>query len=394
LKRAAAPQAQSARLDACGDPLGLTNAEAGRRLRAVGANTLVPAGRKTSAFILLGRLIADPMVLLLLAAGVTYLALGDRFDAAVTLGALVPIFLVNAVLEVRAERALDALRRLASPAARVVREGWETIVPASEVVPGDVMLVQEGDIFVADGELVFGSNLSCDESALTGESQPALKHAAGSGDERKILAGTTLLSGRGTVVVTATGARSEYGRIGKLLTEMETVQTPLERAIHRLVYQIGIAVSIACVAIVFLERWHGEGWAAAAIAGVSLAMAAIPEELPMVYTLYLALGAWRLSKDDALVRRLSSVETLGATSVICVDKTGTLTFGRLELVDTFTVEGVSERDLIEGAVLASEPDPFDTLDKAVLAHARVLGIDVEGLHRRDLVRDYPFDAQA
>ena len=372
---------------------GLTRAEAARLLARVGPNTLVPSGRKISVLVLLGRLVTDPMVLLLLVAGVTYLWLGDRFDAAVALGALVPIFLVNAVLEIRAERALDALRELAAPEARVVRDGREISIPASDVVPGDVMLVQEGDIFVADGDLIAGENLSCDESALTGESQPAVKDAAGADDARKILAGTTLIAGRGTVRVVATGARSEYGRIGKLLSEMGVVQTPLERAIHRLVYQLGVLVTIVCAGVVLLERWHGEVWAAALIAGVSLAMAAIPEELPMVYTLYLALGAWRLSKDHALVRRLSGVETLGATSVICVDKTGTLTYGRLELAETFAIVGTSERELLLRSVLASDRDPFDALDRAILTRARASGIDVDALQSGELARDYPFDAQ-
>lgn len=370
---------------------GLTSAEARARLQRYGLNELAPRAAQAGLFVWLKRLFMDPMVVLLLAASGTYWLLGDRADAIVTSIALLPIFLVTAVLEQRADRALEALRALASPKITILRDEQRIIVPAEELVPGDVMFVQEGDVFAADGELVEGEHLSVDESALTGESHPVTKAMQGEASQRRVLAGTTLLAGRGIVLVVETGARTEYGRIGSLMSKITVSRTPIERTIARVVTQVGIAVLFVCVAVIAIERLHAESWPLAVIAGVSLAMAALPEELPMVYTLYLALGAWRLAKDNALVRRLASVETLGSTSVICVDKTGTLTFGRLELVETLRADGIPQASLLEAAVLASQHDPFDPLEKAILKRATADGI--KAADPADLAADFPFDAQ-
>jgi Ca2+-transporting ATPase len=352
-----------------------------------GPNVLVPQKRGFGLMWAV-RFFMDPMVLLLLVAGGTYFILGDRFDAAVALGALVPIFLVTSVLERRSERALEALKKLSLPTARVRRGFHDTVIDARDVVPGDLMLVQEGDIFVADGILVSGTPLIVDESMLTGESHPVVKEP-GCGE---LYAGTALRSGRGEAIVTATGTATKYGRIGKLMSEMRIGATPIEHVIRRLVSRIGAAVIVLCAVVVIIERGHGALWPAAIIAGVSLAMAAIPEELPMVYTLYLALGAWRLSKQRALVRRLASVETLGSANVICVDKTGTLTYGRLEVAGTWVSAGQDRTALLYTATLASERDPFDPLDLALLRFAASNGIDTKALQSRVPLARYPFDA--
>lgn len=365
----------------------LTDQEAAERRKRFGPNILVP---ETHRFGLLwvARFFMDPMVLLLLVAGGTYFVLGDRFDAFVAVGALVPIFLITSVLERRSEQALEALKKLSLPTARVRRGFHDTVIDARDVVPDDLMLIQEGDIFVADGILVSGTPLIVDESMLTGESEPVVKEP-GTG---VVYAGTALRSGRGEAIVTATGTATKYGRIGKLMSEMRIGATPIERVIQRLVSRIGAAVIVLCAVVVIIERGHGALWPAAIIAGVSLAMAAIPEELPMVYTLYLALGAWRLSKEHALVRRLASVETLGSANVICVDKTGTLTYGRLEVADTWTTSGQDRNTLLCMATLACERDPFDPLDIALLRFAASNGIDTRLLQSRMPAVTYPFDA--
>jgi Ca2+-transporting ATPase len=363
---------------------GLTHREAAETLQRVGPNILVPE-RRQSALLWVARLFADPMVLLLLVAGGTYVILGDVFDASVALGALLPIFLVTSVLEYRSDRALAELRRLASPTGRVVRDGVEIEIDARAIVPGDAMLVREGDVFLADGALVDGT-VVVDESALTGESLPVTKTALG----ESIYAGTALRSGRAMVRVTATGARTKYGRIGTLMSGMRVGSAPIERAIHRLVWQAGSAVIVLCVIVIFMERSHGSLWPAAIIAGVSLAMAAIPEELPMVYTLYLALGAWRLAKENALVRRLPSVEALGAVSAICVDKTGTLTLGTVEISAIWPVRNAQTAELLRAAVLACDPDPFDPMDVAVFRFARSQIADAVP-SRDDLLERYSFD---
>jgi Ca2+-transporting ATPase len=343
------------------------------------------------------------MVVLLLIAGGTYVALGDRIDATIVLAAIAPIALVTIVLEARSERALDRLKSLTAPVVQVWRDAALRTIPAEEVVPGDTLLVQEGDIVAADGMLTSGTQLMTDESTLTGESQPVEKTAqSGDAHVNTLLAGTTILSGRGSMRVQATGAATQYGRIGTLVATLKQSPTPLERAIRRLVLQLGALALLFCLGVALMEWWHGAGWAAAIIAGVSLAIAAIPEEFPMVYTLYLSLGAWRLTRGKALVRRLASVETLGSVTVICADKTGTLTLGQMELAGGTTADGetfrvgdplsASAHTLIAAAVSACEPTPFDPLEQAILRMANGARIDVEAIHSGTLVRDYPFDA--
>ncbi len=365
-------------------PQPLSQREAAERHKQYGPNVLVPEAHGFG-FAWIAQFFMDPMVLLLLVVGATYLVLGDRIDAYVAFGALAPIFLVTAVLERRSERALEELKRLAQPTARVRRDDGEREIAASEVVPGDVLSVREGDVFVADGILVAGTRLIVDESALTGESIPVDKEV-GTGD---VFAGTALRSGNGEVVVTAIGAATRYGRIGTLMSTLQVGRTPLEQTIRRVVWQVGALVVLLCVFVVAIERGHGQLWPAAIIAGASLAMAAIPEELPMVYTLYLALGAWSLAKRHALVRRLASVETLGSASVICVDKTGTLTVGHLEVAAIWARAAASESALLEAAVMACEPHPFDPLDRAILAFTDSRKSYAPPL--QDLLERYPFD---
>ena len=321
------------------------------------------------------------MVLLLAVAGATYWFLGDRFDAIVVGIALLPIFLVTGILEYRSDRALEKLRLISPPQACVVRDGLKQVIPAREVVPDDIVLLREGDVVAADARVLSSRRLLVDESALTGESLPVEKD----GSDARVLAGTVVRSGSGLTVAERTGRDTEYGRIGQAMTHIRPQRTPIERAIHRLVVQIGAGVVVVCAVVIAAGHAHGDAWPIAIIAGVSLAMAAIPEELPMVYTLYLALGAWRLAKDRALVRRLSSVETLGSTTVICVDKTGTLTYGRLAVDSVFAAEGFDRAAVLRAAALASDPDSGDPLDAALLAAAPESS---RGLHKRLAI---PFD---
>ncbi len=232
------------------------------------------------------------------------------------------------VLETRAEHALAELARMTAPTARVERDGEWVSLAADRVVPGDLLLVQEGDVVVADGRLVEETQLSVDESALTGESQPVDKSTGG---DVRVLAGTTVLSGRGHVVVERTGASTEFGRVGVLVSQTRSGATPLERVVRRLVVRLGALAGGFVIVVTGVELMHGSGWGAALLAGVSLAIATVPEEFPLVYTLYLALGARRLAREKVLMRRLAGVETLGSTTVVCSDKTGTLTLGRVAL---------------------------------------------------------------
>jgi P-type Ca2+ transporter type 2C len=236
-----------------------------------------------------------------------------------------------------------------------------------------------------------------DEAALTGESQPVEKDSIHAPD---VLAGTNVVSGSGTYEVTATGLRTRYGQVGELLGATRDVPTCLQRLVRRLVVGLGAVAAALSLVVAVIELARGHGWQAAIIAGVSLGIATVPEEIPVVYTLYLALGARRLARARSLVRRLSGVETLGSTTVISADKTGTLTLGRVEVGAAVTVDGErheegapddATRELLRASVLASEPDPFDPLEQAIVDFAERHGVPARELHHGELVRDYAFD---
>ena len=340
------------------------------------------------------------MVLLLLIAGVAYVLLGDPINASVVLISVVPIAAVSLVLESRAERALEGLRRLTAPTAQVRRDGRNEVISAEEIVPGDVVFLQEGDVIPADGVLVEGTQLTVDEAPLTGESQPVAKSIEGPAVESELSAGTTVLSGRGVMAVTATGQSTRFGQVGTLVAGIRPRATPLQRLIQRLIWQATVVAAGFCIAVMAIELSYGHGWAAAVSAGVSLAIVAMPEEFSIVYILYLSLGAARLARSHALVRRLTSVETLGATTVICTDKTGTLTLGRMDvaaLVTSSAAQPIADQlipeawQILEAALLASEPQPFDPLEQALFRFAELKGWKPESLGSGQLRQDYPFD---
>ncbi len=326
------------------------------------------------------------MVILLISAAAVYALLGERRDAMVMAAALLPILAVDLLLEGRAERTLESLRRLTEPTALVLRDAAWTSIRVELLVPGDIIRVQEGDVLPADCRLIAGSDITADESALTGESVPVPK-APGDGNDR-LLAGTVVLGGRGVAEVLATGQATEYGKIGALTASVEHTATPLQESMGRLMRRLFVGALALCLAVVTLGLARGLGARESLIGGVSLAIAAIPEEFPVVYALYLTLGVWRLASHKALIRRMVGVETLGSTTVICTDKTGTLTLGRMELTDTWTPGG-SQADkaaLLRGAALACEPNPYDPLEQAILARAP------QPSDGWALVHEYAFDA--
>jgi Ca2+-transporting ATPase len=379
---------------------GLTTERARTLLAIHGPNRLVPERRRTGVFGWLLRVVSDPMAGLLLVAGATYFALRNYIEAAVTVAALVPVSAVTLLLERRAEQALEQLKRRTAPTATVWRDGQRQTVPAEMLVLGDLIVLHEGDIIPADATLLDGAGLVLDESVLTGEAQPVIKDAsAPDGGDRLLLAGTALRAGRGTACVTATGAATRYGRIGGLVARITPPPTPLQRLIHRLIRQLARGAVLLCAGVLAVEVVRGRGWAAGVIAAVSLGIAAVPEEFPIVYTLYLALGAWRLANARALVRRVTGVEALGATTVICADKTGTLTLGRIDVAALYSRLGIvraggrlssDAHDLVQEAVRASEPQPYDPMDQAILRFAAANGIDVDTVHVGTLEHDYPF----
>ncbi len=316
--------------------LGLTTQQAERLKKEYGENQLT-AGRKTNPFALFTAQFKDVMVLILLAATVISVLLGDTSEALV----IITIVIINAVLgfvqEFRTEKALDALREMAAPTAHVIRDGQRKQIPARDLVPGDYLLLNAGDRVPADSRLETAHSLSCDESMISGESVPVDKLAD---RQDKIYMGTVVTRGRGTAVVTATGMDTEMGRIAGMLDEIVEGPTPLQQKLDHMGRVIAAACLIICVIISVTGILRGESAFDMLLLGISLAVAAIPEGLPAIVTISLALAVGRILKRKALVRRLHTVETLGCADVICTDKTGTLTQNKMTVKEVYTDDGL------------------------------------------------------
>ena len=389
---------------------GLSDQEVRERIALEGYNTL-PSAKKRSAFHILFEVVREPMFLLLLACGGLYLVLGEAEEALMLLGFVAVVIGITFYQQNKTENALEALRDLSSPRALVVRGGARIRIPGTEVVRDDIVLLAEGDRVPADSLLMRATNLTVDESLLTGESVPVSKgawdgisaeHRPGGDGLPSVYSGTMIVRGQGIARVTATGPRTEIGKIGKALQTLETEETDLQRQTGRIVKTFAIVGAVLCVLVVVVFGLTRGGWVQGVLAGLSLAMATLPEEFPVVMTIFLALGAWRISKRHVLTRRVAAVEMLGAATVLCTDKTGTLTQNRMTVV-RLAADGVvgevgerqtalpaSLHEVVEYAVLASPVDPFDPMEKAIRGLAARTLADTEHLHADwKLVREYP-----
>jgi Ca2+-transporting ATPase len=353
---------------------GLSSAEAAARLAAEGPNALPAPEARTLLATVLG-VAREPMFLLLIAASAIYLVLGDLSEALVLAASMVVVVAITVGQERKAERALEALRDLSSPRAQVIRDGERRRIAGRDVVRGDLLLLAEGDRVPADALLAEAVQLRVDESLLTGESLPVDKRA---GDP--VHAGTLVVSGQGRGEVTATGPRSELGRIGVSLATLEAGRTRLEEETARVVRLVAAGALALCLALAPVYAWLRGDWLAGALAGVTLAMSILPEEFPVVLAVFLALGAWRISRRGVLTRRMPAIETLGAATVLCVDKTGTLTENRMRVLDT-------PQEAIDVAALACELDAFDPMERAIVEAAGAAARGVRSDWR--LERDYP-----
>ncbi|MEO6775851.1 MAG: cation-translocating P-type ATPase [Kofleriaceae bacterium] len=372
---------------AMGMIVGLTTLEAAERLAAVGPNRFVESRRWERVRDLVAS-IADPMAIMLVVAGSVYLGLGDTIDGTILLLALIPVWGVDVVLGARSRRALTALRASVEPRARVIRDGAEQTISTEAIVPGDVVVVREGEAVHADARVEVEQNLTVDEAHLTGESEPQLRVV---GDT--IYAGSRVVAGRASAVVIATGRHTAFGAIAALVANTEAGSSPLQRSVGTLVKRLGVAAVAIAIAMFGLSLGTGSSVVKAFGSAISLAMAAIPEEFPLVLTLFLSLGAVRLARRGVLVRRLSSVEALGATTVICVDKTGTLTEGSFELAAQ-RVLGGEDAGLCTAAVLACEVSPDDAMERLIVAHAATHGIVAAELYATwRLAIDHPFERE-
>jgi Ca2+-transporting ATPase len=339
------------------------------------------------------------MALMLALASAFYSWLGDARDALALAVALVPILGVDIVMEARSRKALKKLAAAVAPMARVIRNGQQIELASDEIVPGDLLVIREGDVIHADGIVRFAANLTVDESQLTGESEPQEKIAFGgksatnAGEPARFYAGSLVTAGHGFGEITTTGERTRFGEIARLVAEANTTMTPLQRETSKMArYLVGAAVALAaCIFLLRLAR--NAPPRQAFLYAVSLAMSAVSEEFVLVFSLFLSLGAWRLGRIGVLVRRLASVETLGSTTVICLDKTGTLTVGNYTLSKHQLLgDDLSEVELLEAAVLACERHPEDPIERAIIAHCDSHGVKAKKLYARwSLVHDYSFD---
>ncbi|MDF2464650.1 MAG: P-type ATPase, translocating [Ramlibacter sp.] len=371
------------------DIQGLTRQEAARRLESTGPNALPGSEPKSMLRIALG-VLTEPMFLMLLAAGGIYLVLGDMAEALFLLSSVVAIIALTLVQERKSQRALEALRELSAPRALVVRDGVEERIASREVVPGDLLVLREGDRVPADALLLQGQ-LQADESMLTGESAPLLRLPGeeeqpigepGSEGSPFVFASTVVTKGVGLARVRATGPRTAVGRIGVALASTTLVDSDLQRGSRRIVRALaagGLAVAAGLVLLAWL--WDGRPLLESALLGIALAMAILPEEIPVVLTVFLALGAWRLSHQKVLARRVQAVEALGGITVLAVDKTGTLTQNRMQVAElrvasTAWRNGAGDvlpesfHELAEFAMLATPADPFDPMEKAIRTFVR------------------------
>jgi Ca2+-transporting ATPase len=313
-------------------PAGLTGAEAAHRLAEHGPNEL-QAARRVSPWAILSGQFKNVLIVILLVATILSAFFGHGIEAIAIAVIVLFAVLLGFVQEFRAEHAIEALRQMAAPTANVLRDGQETKIPARDLVPGDVVLLRAGDKMPADARLIETVNLQIEEAALTGESVPVEKHAAPLADaelalgDRKNLAyaGTAATYGRGRGMVVATGMNTEFGKIAQMLQTVETGKTPLQANLDRLGRTLAWAAFVVVAIIVVLGLLRGQPFLEMLIFGIALGVAAVPEALPAVVTISLAIGVQRMAKRHALMRRLPAVETLGSTSVICSDKTGTLT---------------------------------------------------------------------
>ena len=367
---------------------GLSEAEAQARLKAEGFNELPSPDRRTTLKILY-EVLREPMIALLVAGGVVYMALGDLREAVFLLVFAVLAVMITVIQEMRTERVLEALRDLTSPRALVIRDGARKRIPGREVARGDVVVLAEGDRVPADAALLESDDLLADESLLTGESAPVRKvvklqldgerGARPGGDNSPfVFAGSLIVRGSGVAGVTATGARSEIGKIGQSLSSLDPEPPRLQTQMNRLVRMFGFVGAGVCVLAVALYGALRGNWFDALLGGIALGMSMLPQEFPVVLAVFMAMGAWRISRARVLTRRAAAIEALGSATVLCTDKTGTLTENRMTITELRRADGQALRldcsadaalsgeflDLVRVGVLASARQPFDPMERA------------------------------
>jgi P-type Ca2+ transporter type 2C len=392
---------------------GLTAAQAQERLMRDGFNEL-PAAKRLSHWALIAEIIREPMFALLIGAALLYAVIGGLGEAAILLAFASISVSIAIVQRGRSEKALDALRDLTSPRALVIRDGTRIRIPGREVAQGDVVVISEGDRVPADGVLVSGDHIEIDESLLTGESFPVHKTSAaripetleppGGPDSPQVFSGTLVIRGTGLAVILATGTRSAIGTIGQSLNELASEQPRLQLETRRMVMAFGIVGGLLSLSAFLLYGWLRGNWIEALLGGIALGMSMLPEEFPLVLTVFMVMGARRLSQKRVLTRRASAIETLGAATVLCTDKTGTLTRNLMSVAHlrsatqdwdpSATAERIgaspSLAQLLHIAALASDSERLDPMERSLAELRDRAG--APDIAAGELLREYPLRA--
>ncbi len=397
---------------------GLTEEEAKALLTQEGFNELPQ--RKERRFLgTLLKVLGEPMLLLLIACGVLYLMVGDRLEAVVLFSFVLFVLLNTLYQERKTEHALAALKKLSNPRAKVVRDGKKQYIDSRLVVPGDLLCLSEGDRIPADAILCSATHLLVDESLLTGESLPVRKtaettevsqEAPGGDDLPFVYSGSLVIRGEGMAKVQKTGIHTQVGNIGKQLASVHREKTPLQKESYRLVRMFAGLGIVLCIAIFLAHGFLYHAWLKGLLASLALAMAMIPEEIPMIFSIFLALGAYRMSKKHVLTRHLHAIEALGSATVLCVDKTGTLTLNKMAIASTYVAdvgakgasypmeasgqedkneEASSVRGLIWAGILASQREPFDPMEAALHEYGQAHHLIPKDFSSWILKHEYP-----
>ncbi|MFA6297234.1 MAG: HAD-IC family P-type ATPase, partial [Candidatus Paceibacterota bacterium] len=367
---------------------GISHEEASKILLKEGFNEL-PSQKKRNNFFILLRVLSEPMLILLIVSGAIYLFIGEPKDALMLLFAVIVVIGITFYQERKTEKTLEALRDLSSPRALVVRSGEQKRIAGREVVRGDIIVIREGDRIPADAIVLSCENLSIDESLLTGESISVRKakwdkkmetRRPGGDDLPFIYSSSLVTSGRGVAKVISVASNTEIGKIGKSLESIKEEDTLLQKETKKIIRSVAIIGVILCAFVVVAYTMIKGDLIGGFLSGITLSMAILPEEFPVVLIIFLTLGAWRISKRNVLTRRSAAIETLGAATVLCTDKTGTLTMNEMRLTSFYPEE--SSKEILDYGVLASQKDPFDPIEKE-LNRAGSSHPDLE------LIKEYP-----
>ncbi len=392
---------------------GLTENQAKDKLLSEGYNEL-SSSKSQNIFHIALDVIREPMFLLLVACGTLYLILGDIQEGLMLMSFVFFVMGIEFYQEKKTEKALDALKSMASPRALVIRDGETKRIPGREVVTGDIIFLQEGDRVPADALILYSISLLADESLLTGESVPVRKRewqegenpfAPGGDDLPSVYSGSMIVQGNGIARVIATGVKTEIGKIGKALGSVNEEPTQLKKEMGKLVNRLTVVGIILCVLVVVIYTLTRGNILNGFLAGITLAMAILPQEFPVVLAVFLALGAWRMSKKNVLTRKPAAIETLGSTTVLCTDKTGTLTQNKMTVMRLFNGAEVHSilsggafpeqfHNIIEYGILASQTNPFDPMEKAIINIGDLFLQNTEHIHYDWVMeKEYPLSKE-